>query len=590
MSAPAFMWGLVRRAGVRASLLALALTVAWAVATTVAAVLAKLLIDASARHDPSATMPLAAGLGLAVTGGAASGIVAAVLRIGLRERTGYAVDAGLVEFVAASPTLEQHERPDHQDRLAVLREQHGALASIPDLLVLAFAVVTLTVLNVVLLARLHPILLLLLVFALPTLAVAAVKVRQEQRRFERAAGSLRLGGELFGLATSPSALKEVRLRHLAGELIRRHARARAAADAELDRGQRVGVLLTAAGWTVFAAGYAGAVLLVVGEALRGRATAGDVLLIVLLAGQMNAYVIGGVSVLVALLQSKASIRSYLWLRRHATADVAPAAAVPIPARIESGLDLVGVHFRYPGASKAALERVNLHVPAGSTVAVVGENGSGKTTLVKLLCQLYEPSCGRILLDGIPIQEYGRTEWRSRISAGFQDFARFEVAAGQAVGVGDLERMDDACAVRTAMERAGAPDLEADLPQGLDTPLGLSFPDGVEPSLGQWQKLALGRAMMRCAPLLLLLDEPTASLDAEAEHALFERYAAAARHVGRLTGAITVLVTHRFSSTRMADLIVVMSGGRIVEAGTHRELSASGGTYAELQELESAHYR
>ena len=175
-----------------------------------------------------------------------------------------------------------------------------------------------------------------------------------------------------------------------------------------------------------------------------------------------------------------------------------------------------------------LDAVDLDLPAGSVVALVGENGAGKTTLVKLLCKLYEPTAGRILVDGSPLFRMRTDEWRSRLAGAFQDFFRFELPARHSVGVGDVPRRDDERAVASAVERAGADDVVAGLPSGLETQLGPTWPGGVEVSFGQWQKLALARGFMRDAPLLLVLDEPTAALDAETEHALFERYAAAAR--------------------------------------------------------------
>jgi ATP-binding cassette subfamily B protein len=223
------------------------------------------------------------------------------------------------------------------------------------------------------------------------------------------------------------------------------------------------------------------------------------------------------------------------------------------------------------------------------VAVVGENGAGKSTLVKLLCRFYEPTAGTIELDGVDLRGLPADRWRERIAAGFQDFSRFELLARETVGVGDLPRLADEAAVAAALDRAGAADVTPRLPRGLATPLGLSQPDGVELSGGQWQKLALGRAMMRETPLLLVLDEPTAALDAEAEHRLFERYAAGAHRLARRTGAVTVLVSHRFSTVRMADLILVMSGSRIAESGSHAELMAADGLYAELYRLQADQY-
>jgi ATP-binding cassette subfamily B protein len=181
------------------------------------------------------------------------------------------------------------------------------------------------------------------------------------------------------------------------------------------------------------------------------------------------------------------------------------------------------------------------------------------------------------------------EWRSRLAGAFQDFFRFEFLARHSVGLGDVIRLDDEPAVTAAVDRAGAADVVAHLASGLDTQLGPTWPGGVDVSFGQWQKIALARGFMRDAPLLLVLDEPTAALDAETEHALFERYAAAA-HGEDTAGRITILVSHRFSTVRMADLIVVIDGARVVEVGTHEELMAKQGQYSELYGIQAAAYR
>jgi ATP-binding cassette subfamily B protein len=210
--------------------------------------------------------------------------------------------------------------------------------------------------------------------------------------------------------------------------------------------------------------------------------------------------------------------------------------------------------------------------------------------------MYEPDSGRIIVDGVDLSRIPADAWRSRLAGAFQDFFRFEFQARHTVGLGDVPRLEDGSAVTAAVTRAGADDVVAGLSSGLDTQLGQTWPGGVEVSFGQWQKFALARGFMRDQPLLLVLDEPTAALDAETEHALFERYAAVARGAGSAStatqnadGRITLLVSHRFSTVRMADLIIVLDGARVVEVGSHEELVVKGGPYSELYRIQAAAY-
>src|SRR5438477_5174115 len=281
-------------------------------------------------------------------------------------------------------------------------------------------------------------------------------------------------------------------------------------------------------------------------------------------------------------------RRLAWLEDYA-ASVAASGDLPVPATLGRGIRLDHVSFSYPGTSRVVLDDVSLTLPAGAVVAIVGENGAGKTTLVKLLTTRYEPSSGSITIDDTPLARVRADECRARLAGAFQDFFRFEFRARQTIGLGDVPRLGDDVAVVGAVDRAGAGDVVARLPLGLETQLGPTWPGGAELSFGQWQKLALARGFMRDEPLLLILDEPTAALDAETEHGLFERYADAARGE-RADGRITILVSHRFSTVRMADIIVVMSGARVVEVGTHDDLMAKGGQYAELYDIQAAAYR
>jgi ATP-binding cassette subfamily B protein len=271
--------------------------------------------------------------------------------------------------------------------------------------------------------------------------------------------------------------------------------------------------------------------------------------------------------------------------------VSRAADLDAPDTLVNGIRLSGVSFCYPGSERSALENVTLDLPAGTVVAIVGENGAGKSTLVKLLAKMYEPTDGEILIDGLNLSRIRTQDWRSRMAGAFQDFFRFEFLARETVGLGDVDRISDVPAVTAAVERGGATTVIERLAEGLETQLGPTWPNGTDLSFGQWQKLALARGFMRDSPLLVVLDEPTAALDAETEHLLFEQFAEAARRArDDARGQITVLVSHRFSTVRMADLIVVLDGSRVAEVGTHADLVARRGKYAELYRIQETAYR
>jgi ATP-binding cassette subfamily B protein len=341
------------------------------------------------------------------------------------------------------------------------------------------------------------------------------------------------------------------------------------------------------GGFVAVAAYMGALAFVVYRAQHNQATIGDVVMTLRLTSMLSGQIAGIAHSTGMLVQTLQVALRHIWLLDYAREQhAARSGEAEAPDQLRGGIAFEGVSFSYPGTETEVLSDMNLWLPPGSVVAIVGDNGAGKSTLVKLLSRMYEPTSGRISVDGVDLAQIDPAAWRSRLSAAFQDSCRFEFLLGETVGIGDVDRIDDAYQVLMASERAGAGPVLESLPAGLNTQLGRRF-EGAELSGGQWQRLALARSSMR-DPLLLLLDEPTANLDAEAEFALFETIARATRRA-RARGAVTMLVSHRFSTVRMADVIVVVDGGKVLEVGSHDELMAYGGLYAELFALQSSAY-
>jgi ATP-binding cassette subfamily B protein len=396
--------------------------------------------------------------------------------------------------------------------------------------------------------------------------------------------ALRREQRLHDLCVEPEEAKEVMLADGGETLSRTADELWEQAAVRETRARFQGAAWQAGAWILYAAGFAAALAEVASLIRAGRTTIGAAVLVVSLATQLQSQLRVVLDSLTAVAQAGHAVSHQAWLREYAAQQSRGGG----PAPDEGGITLRDVRFRYPGADEDTLRGVDLELPAGRTVAVVGANGAGKSTLIKLLTGVHEPTGGEIVAAGTPLRDIAPAAWRSRLSGVYQDFAKLRLLVRETVGVGSVRHIRDRTAVAGAIGRAGAP-----FADGLDTRLGATF-GGVEPSLGQWQRFALARSLMReghgdLPPLCVVLDEPSAALDPLAEHELFEHFVGQVRDATE-AGAVTVLVSHRFTTVRMADLIVVLDDGRVAERGTHDQLMATGGTYAELYRLQERAYR
>jgi ATP-binding cassette, subfamily B, bacterial len=525
---------------------------------------------------------LPAGWALQLIGGALNAKLTDLANLSLGLRIG--------NLTTEAPFLEHFERPEYLSEIDTLRERRRNLAGAPAQTLGMIRTGIQFVGAAVLLALVWPPLVVVPLLAIAPAVADRKAARVEKRSDDDLADRRRLLDDLFSLASAAAPARELRTFGVTDGLLARHARLGEEVNRKALRAAHVAALWEAAGWILYAAGFGGAIVALVLRAAHGHASPGAVVEVVSLLRRAQRQVTGASTSAGSFATAAATADRLLWLEDYVAAFRREAGEAA-PAELTDGIRLEHVGFIYPGQDTPALTDVSLTLTAGSTVAVVGENGAGKSTLIKLLTGMYRPTEGRITVDGQDLAGISPDRWREATTGAFQDFVRFAMSLGDGVGAGDLPRIDDREAVLGAIGRAGAGDLVEGNGQsgalGLDTLLG-PYIGGRALSGGQWQRLALARGLMRERPLLIVLDEPTASLDAPSETALFASYREAA--LGSTGGTITVLVSHRFGTVHMADQIIVMDGGRVAESGDHQALIDRGGIYAELFDLQAEGYR
>ncbi len=557
-----------------------------AVATPLVALGAGRLVDGVLDGDAGRAAGWVVVVALALTGELMLGHFAHLYYFELAELTEEEFNRQLLRLVNGPRHLDRADDPAFADRVDLLRQDVMQMRATVQLGLQLGATCVQVLLTAVVLATVSPWLPLLAVVAvLPVLVGRRAEtrlqaVREEQAPTTRAIRSLR------GLAASPASQKEIRLSGGAGFIVERQRELLASYGSAMSRADLRYALLRSGGQLAFGVAYAGAVVGAFALARDGRASVGDVVLTITLATQLSVQMSAGVELLGSVHRASAGLRRFVALAGQVAADDEAPATDALPADTGDGIRLEGLTFRYPGSERTVLDDVDLHLPAGESVALVGENGAGKSTLLKLLAGLYRPTSGRILVGGSDLATVEPDRWRERTAALYQDFARVELSLQQSIGIGRLDSVDEPEPVRAALTRTGAPIADE---LALTDVLGIGYDDGRELSGGQWQNVGFARSLMRDDPLLLILDEPAAALDALAEQRLVDAYQATAADVAARVGGVTLFVTHRMSTVRLADRIVVLDGGRVVEHGSHTELMAAGGRYAELWALQARAY-
>ncbi len=492
---------------------------------------------------------------------------------------------GLVIRKAIHLDLRFFEDPVFYDMLQNARRQAdtSALNIVNSILQMVQQVITLVSL-LILLVRFSPwLVVIVFVAAIPSFLSQSQYAERAFRAISRRAPESRLLNYLETLLTSNESVKEIKLFALGEPLLKRYQELFTRFYLE-DRAIARQRTLAGLAWGVLSSlAYYGSYAWIVRRTLAGLVTLGDMTMFLVLFRQSQSSIRSLLDSLNRLYESNLFLDNLVDYLKLEPQLVAPANGLPAPAPVRQGIEFRNVWFRYPGADVDVLRDINLHIHPGERIALVGLNGAGKTTLIKLLTRLYDPAQGQVLLDGVDLREYDLHSLHQRFGVIFQDYVRYQFSVRENIGFGQVDALDDLARIKAAAERGGADSVIEKLPHGYDTMLGRRWEKGQELSGGQWQKIALARAFMRQAEVMVL-DEPTSALDAEAEYEVFQRF-------GELMqGRIAVLISHRFSTVRMADRIAVLSAGKIIELGSHAELLQLDGAYARLFNLQAEGYR
>jgi ATP-binding cassette subfamily B protein len=565
-----------------------ALTIGFGIFTLVAAVLpaaiayvGKLIVDAVVRQDDVLRWVLIEGVLVVVLLAAQRCLTTCeqLLRALLAQR----VNEMILEK-AVTLELTQFEDSEFYDKLTRARREASSrpVSMVRRTFALAQSLVSLASFGVLLVGFSGWAAAVLVLAGVPSFFVEAKFSKDAFRLFTWRSPETREQSYLEMLLAREDHAKEVQLYQLAPMFLQRYKDIFTRLYAE-DRNLTLkrnlwGLLVALVSTLAFYGTYAWIAL----DAVRGGITLGAMTMYLALFRQGQAAVSASLGSLTGLYEDSLYLSTlYEFLEQPALASSGAALAGVSPG---DGVRFEKVSFTYPGASAPALTDIDVHIKPGHKLAIVGENGSGKTTLIKLLTRLYRPSSGRILLDGTDLEEWDPQVLRARVAVIFQDFVRYQLQVGENIGTGDVRFLTDSGKQAAAADKGMASPFIGEMPAGYTTQLGKWFKDGVELSGGQWQKIALSRAFMRADADILVLDEPTAAMDAAAEFQIFERIRALTER------QIAILIAHRFSTVRMADTIIVVERGRIIERGSHAELMSLGGVYAKLFSLQAQGYR
>lgn len=549
----------------------------------------KLAVDAALRHDRRGLVAAAVLFGASVALSAIIAGTSAKVRVELEERAALLLERELIDAATSAPYLELHERPDFQDRLELLRDNRRRLGQPVSAVCLLLGAVAPAAGTLTMLFAIHPVLTLMVVLVVPNIITSRRALVRGRRTEEASAPQQRQVRHIFDLLTSPGSAKEIRLTGANATLRARHKTVFEEATGAARRTQLRSDVEAAAVRALFGLGFTAAVVFLVHRILHGESSVGDLVLAFSVIRRTTADFALATNTTGQFAQQVETIRRLLWLKDFSATEraEAPNAALAPRHGTTGGISIRGLTFSYPGTDRRVLDDVSIDVPAGSVLALVGENGAGKSTLVKLLAALYRVDDGNVAVAGNNVRGVSPAEWQQQVAAVFQDFMTPHVTVRDAIAIGGDGASADDRLIADAIALAGASDLVDRLDSGLDTQLGPAF-GGPELSRGEWQKLAIARAALRDAPPLLILDEPSASLDPLSESAVFDRFDSLVRRT-RSSGGSTILVTHRLALVTSADVVAFMRDGRIIAVGPHSDLLARVPEYAELFQMQARGY-